>query len=153
MANMNIEMHPVSTLRSWPGNARTHSRKQVRQIADSIRRFGFTNPVLIDGENMILAGHGRVAAATVLEIAEVPCVRIETMSAEEKRAYVIADNKLGLNAGWDEELLAKELQSLLAIDIDFDIGLTGFSIPEIDNLIEGAESGGAGRSGRGYSLC
>jgi DNA modification methylase len=137
MANMNIEMHPVGTLRSWPGNARTHSRKQIRQIADSIERFGFTNPILIDGENMILAGHGRVGAAGLLGIAEVPCVRIETMSAEEKRAYVIADNKLGLNAGWDEELLAKELQSLLAIDIDFDIGLTGFSIPEIDSLIDG----------------
>ena len=137
MTRTGIEMLPIAALRPWPKNARTHSRKQVRQIAASIERFGFTNPVLIDGDNMILAGHGRVAAARLLEILEVPCVRIETMSPEEKRAYVIADNKLGLNAGWDEELLAQELDALLAIDLDFDIGLTGFSIPEIDNLIEG----------------
>jgi len=137
MTRPNIEMLPTSALRPWPGNARTHSRKQVRQIADSVRRFGFTSPVLIDGANMILAGHGRVAAARLLDMDEVPCVRIDTMSPEDKRAYVIADNKIALNAGWDEELLAQELQALLAIDLDFDIGLTGFSIPEIDSLIEG----------------
>jgi ParB-like chromosome segregation protein Spo0J len=92
---------------------------------------------LRDGENTILAGHGRVAAAKLLKLAEVPCVRVEMMSAEEKRAYVIADNKLAQNAGWDEDLLVKELEALLATDLDFDIGLIGFSIPEIDKLIEG----------------
>lgn len=132
MTDHRIEYLPVASLRPWPKNARTHSRKQLRQIADSIRRFGFTNPVLIDGEATILAGHGRVAAAGLLEMAEVPCVRIETMTAAEKRAYVIADNKLALNAGWDEEL-----QALLAVDLVFNVGLTGFSIPEIDSLIEG----------------
>jgi len=134
---LNIEMLSVTALRPRPKNARTHSRKQIRQIADSIERFGFTAPVLIDGEQMILAGHGRVAAAQLLGLAEIPCVRIGTMSSEEKRAYVIADNKLALNAGWDEEVLAEELEALLAMDLDFDVGLTGFSIPEIDGLIEG----------------
>src|SRR5688572_21021480 len=100
MARSQIEYVLAAALRPWPNNARTHSKRQVRQIADSIRRFGFTNPVLIDCENRMLAGHGRVAAAKLLEIEEVPCVRIEAMTATEKRAYVIADNKLALNAGW-----------------------------------------------------
>src|SRR5215204_1082404 len=100
-----------------------------------ILRFGFTNPVLIDNENTILAGHCRVAAARLLGLDRVPCLRIENMSAAEKQAYVLADNKLPLNAGWDEEILAEELQALG--DIDFDIAITGFSIPEIDGLIEG----------------
>ena len=88
-----------ATLKSWPGNARTHSKKQVRQIADSIRAFGFTNPVLIDETNAILAGHGRVAAAMLLGLKTVPCRLISTMTADQKRAYVLADNKLALNAG------------------------------------------------------
>ena len=137
IAASNLERLPLTALRPWPRNARTHSKKQVRQIADSIRRFGFTNPVLIDSDNTILAGHGRVAAAKLLGMDEVPCLRLERMSAAEKRAYVLADNKLALNAGWDEEILAEELKDLLALDLDFDIGLTGFSIPEIDSLIEG----------------
>jgi DNA modification methylase len=137
MTTRAIEMFHPAELQPWTRNARTHSKKQVRQIADSITRFGFTNPVLIDRERTILAGHGRVEAAKLLNLLEVPCLRIENMSAAEKRAYVIADNKLALNAGWDEELLASELQGLLAEDIDFDIGLTGFSIAEVDNLIEG----------------
>lgn len=137
MTRSHIEYVRVATLRPWPRNPRTHSKKQVRQIADSISRFGFTNPVLIDRENTILAGQGRVEAAKLLRQQEVPCIRIETMSPAEKRAYVIADNRLALNAGWDEETLATELQALMAADIDFDIGLTGFSIAEIDNLVEG----------------
>ena len=101
---------------SYPRNARTHSKKQVRQIAESIRRFGFTAPRAGDRANMILAGHGRVAAAEHLGLETVPCRRIETMTEAEKRAYVIADNKLALNAGWDEEILAEELKGLLAED-------------------------------------
>lgn len=139
MATDKIEYLTIGQLRPWPRNARTHSRKQIRQIAESINRFGFTNPVLIDDENMIIAGHGRVAAAQFLGLIEVPCRRIATMTAEEKRAYVLADNKLALNAGWDEEILAEELKGLLALDLDFDIGVTGFSIPEIDSLVEGLE--------------
>ncbi len=137
MAQM-IEMMPPGALRPWAKNARTHSKKQVRQIAESIRCFGFTNPVLIDQANTILAGHGRVEAAKQLELDQVPCLRIEHMTAAEKRAYVIADNKLALNAGWDEDLLAAELQGLLATEeLGFDIGVIGFEIGEIDGLIEG----------------
>lgn len=137
MSRAQIEYLAVSKLRPSARNARTHSRKQVRQIADSIRRFGFNNPVLIDRENGILAGHGRVAAAQSLGIGEIPCVRIENLSPEEKRAYMLADNKLALNAGWDEELLAQELKALSELKLDFDVSITGFSIPEIDNLVEG----------------
>ncbi|MEQ8750671.1 MAG: DNA methyltransferase [Amphiplicatus sp.] len=125
------------TLRPSPRNARTHSKKQVRQIADSIRTFGFTNPVLIDEDRTILAGHGRVLAAELLGLESVPCRRLSNMTAAQKRAYVLADNKLALNAGWDEELLAEELGELLALDLGFDIDVTGFSIPEIDCLVEG----------------
>jgi DNA modification methylase len=132
-----IEQIPPDRLRPSPRNARTHSKKQLRQIAESIREFGFTNPVLIDEDGTILAGHGRVEAAKTLGLETVPCRRIGTMTADQKRAYVIADNKLGLNAGWDEEILAIELQGLLEAEVDFDIELTGFSIPEIDSLIEG----------------
>ncbi|MDP6952626.1 MAG: ParB/Srx family N-terminal domain-containing protein [Alphaproteobacteria bacterium] len=131
-----IEHIPPQQLRSWTRNARTHSKKQVRQIAESIRIFGFTNPVLIDEDGTILAGHGRVEAAKLLKSETVPCLRLGQMTAAQKRAYVLADNKLALNAGWDEEILAIELGGLLEIDLDFDIGVTGFSIPEIDSLIE-----------------
>ncbi|HMR36662.1 DNA methyltransferase [uncultured Paracoccus sp.] len=132
-----IEQIAPSALKPWARNARTHSKKQLRQIADSIRTFGFTNPVLIDRENTILAGHGRVAAAMILEMASVPCVRLEHMSPAQKRAYVIADNKLALNAGWDDSILAEELEALVAGDLDFDIGVIGFEVAEIDALIDG----------------
>src|SRR5688500_14656762 len=112
MTSDRLEYIAPSALRPFSRNARTHSAKQVRQIAASIERFGFTNPVLIDDSRTILAGHGRVAAAKQLGLAEVPCLRIETMTAKEKRAYVLADNKLALNAGWDEEILAEELRYL-----------------------------------------
>lgn len=131
-----LEMIPPSRLKPWMRNARTHSRKQVREIADSLRQFGFTNPVLIDEESRILAGHGRVLAAMELGLEAVPCRRITGLSDNQKRAYVLADNKLALNAGWDEDLLAEELGALLSADLDFDIGVTGFSIPEIDGLLE-----------------
>jgi hypothetical protein len=137
MADQAIEQRQVVDLRPWRRNARRHSKKQIRQVADSIRTFGFTNPVLIDADNTILAGHARVAAATLLGMTSVPCIRIEGMTPEQKRAYVIADNKLALNAGWDEEILAEELKALASLDLDFDVGITGFSIPEIDSLIEG----------------
>lgn len=127
---------PITELRPWAKNARIHSKKQIAQIAASITEFGFTNPVLIDGSHNILAGHGRVEAAKLLGWKTVPCLRIDHMTAKQKRAYIIADNKLALNAGWDEDLLAEELQALLAEDIRFDISLTGFSIAEVDRLIE-----------------
>lgn len=132
-----IEMIPPDALRPWERNARTHSKKQLKQIAESIRTFGFTNPVLVDQANTILAGHGRVEAARSIGLAAVPCIRIEHMTQAEKRAYVLADNKLALNAGWDQDLLVEELQALLATDdLGFDIGVIGFEVGEIDTLIE-----------------
>lgn len=136
-----IEMIAVARLKPYPKNARTHSKKQLRQIADSIQRFGFTNPVLVDDAGMILAGHGRVEAAKLLGMKEVPCRAMSSMSAAEKRAYVLADNKLALNAGWDEDILAGEVGLILADVDEIDIGITGFSVAEIDTLLEPAESG------------
>jgi ParB-like chromosome segregation protein Spo0J len=137
MSSHALEFLPIDQLRSSPRNARTHSRKQIRQIAEGIGRFGFTNPVLIDDEKRILAGHGRVEAARERGMSAVPCLRVGHLSAAEKRAYVLADNKLALNAGWDEELLGLELKELMESDIEFDVGLTGFSIAEVDQLVEG----------------
>ena len=131
-----IEYLNVGELRPQPRNARTHTKKQIRQIANSIRIFGFTNAILIDDDKTILAGHGRIEAAKSLGMARIPCVRLPDMTPAQKRAYAIADNKLALNAGWDEELLTIELQELLACDLDFDIEITGFSIAEIDGLVE-----------------
>jgi ParB-like chromosome segregation protein Spo0J len=91
MSDLSIETLPLSSLKPWPRNARTHSKKQIRQIAESITQFGFTNPVLVDRDNTILAGHGRVAAAKLLELTEVPCVRLEHMTQAQRRAYVLAD--------------------------------------------------------------
>src|SRR3954466_13477116 len=105
-----VILRKLDELRPFAHNARTHSRKQIKQIAKSIERFGFTNPVLISDERQILAGHGRVEAAKLLGHEQVPTLRLSHLSAAERRAYVLADNKLALNAGWDRELLAIELQ-------------------------------------------
>ena len=134
-----IEHMPVASLRPYLGNARTHSKKQIRQIADSIRQFGFTNPVLVGENGEIIAGHGRVEAAKLLGLEKVPTVRLAHLNAAQRRAYVLADNKLALNAGWDRKLLAIELQGL--IDIDFDVELTGFSSTEIDLVLDEAGEG------------
>ena len=136
-SELSIAYVDLNSLKPNPRNARTHSRKQVKQIAASIREFGFTNPLIIDRAHVVLAGHGRLAAAQELGLDRVPCVTIENMSPQQKRAYALADNKLALNAGWDEELLALELKELLAVDVGFDLGLTGFAIAEADSLIEG----------------
>ena len=124
------EQRSISSLKPARHNPRTHSRKQIRQIADSIQRFGFTNPVLIGEDGNIVAGHGRVAAAKLLGLDTVPVVRLTGLSAKEIQAYALADNKLALNAGWDQELLAVEFQEL--IDAGFELGVTGFSVAEID---------------------
>ncbi len=131
-----IEQRAPSELRPYARNARTHSRKQVRQIADSIERFGFTNPVLVSDDSEIIAGHGRVEAAKLLGLKAVPTLRLSHLSADERRAYVLADNKLALNAGWDQDILAIELQAL--IDLDFDVTLTGFSLAEVDLTLDAA---------------
>ena len=133
---MKIEYTSVRELRPHPNNARTHSKKQIRQIAKSIQQFGFCNPVLVDDAKQIIAGHGRVEAAKLLGIDAVPTVRLSHLSAADKRAYVLADNKLAEKAGWDRELLAIELQGLIELDVD--IELTGFEMAEIDLLFEEA---------------
>src|SRR5262245_7242908 len=139
---MKIENTTISELRPHPNNARTHSTKQIRQIARSIKQFGFCNPVLVDDAKQIIAGHGRVEAAKLLGIDAVPTCRLSHLSEADKRAYVLADNKLAEKAGWDRELLAIELQGLIELDVD--IELTGFEMAEIDLILEEArEASGA----------
>lgn len=116
----------IDKLTPYKNNARTHSEKQVEEIANSIDEFGFINPVLIDSDYGIIAGHGRVLGATRLGMEEVPCIFVEDLTEEQKRAYIIADNKIALDSDWDEELLKIELGEL--DDLDFDISLTGFDI-------------------------
>lgn len=134
-----IEERPISALRPYAGNARTHSKRQIRQLGESITRFGFTNPVLVADDDAIVAGHGRVLAAQSLGMTHVPTLRLSHLSDAERRAYIIADNKLALNAGWDQELLAIELQAL--VDLDFDLELTGFSLAEVDLVLDAASDG------------
>jgi DNA modification methylase len=133
----NIEEIDVASLREAPRNARTHSEKQVAQLARSISRFKFTNPILIDDTNMVVAGHGRLAAAKKLGMTAVPCLRLSGLSEQDKRAYMLADNKLALNAGWDRDILAIELKELG--DLGFDLTLSGFEIGEIEIAIGAAE--------------
>lgn len=133
MNNPKIKMVAVGKLIPYVKNSRTHSEAQVSQVAASIKEFGFTNPILIDSENVIIAGHGRLLAAQKLGLAEVPCIALDHLSESQRKAYVIADNKLALNAGWDDELLALELGELK--EMDFDISLTGFTEDELANLI------------------
>jgi len=131
-----VEHRPPGALRPYARNARRHSKRQVRQIADSIKRFGFTNPVLISDEDEIIAGPGRVEAAKLLGLETVPTLKLSHLSEAERRAYVLADNKLALNAGWDADILAVELQALF--DLDFDVTLTGFSLAEVDLTLDAA---------------
>jgi DNA modification methylase len=126
-------------LRPYANNARSHSKKQIKQIAESIKRFGFTNPVLVTDEGEIVAGHGRVEAAKLLGLQAVPTIALSHLTDAERRAYVLADNKLALNAGWDREILAIELQGL--IDLEFDVELTGFSIAETDFILDEMREG------------
>ena len=135
-----IEYVETSALVPYARNSRTHSDEQVQQIMGSIKEFGFTNPVLIDAEGVIIAGHGRTMAAQRLGMKEVPCLRLSHLTDAQKRAYVIADNKLALNAGWDDAMLANELRNLKAED--FDLSLTGFNDDELNALLaEALEEG------------
>ena len=124
--------YPLQDLIPYARNSRTHSDEQVTQIASSIKEFGFTNPVLIDAEGGIIAGHGRVMAAKKLKMESVPVIVLSHLTEAQRRAYVIADNKLALNAGWDDEMLRVEFQELQ--DLGFDVELTGFSMDEINAL-------------------
>jgi len=133
MSKLQIEYKPLAELIPFARNSRTHSDEQVAQIAASIREFGFTNPILIDGEGGIIAGHGRLAGARKLSLTEVPTITLSGLTDAQKRAYVIADNKLALNSGWDVEMLASELKGLG--DEGFDLDLIGFSSDELAALL------------------
>jgi DNA modification methylase len=138
MAALKIVYKDPGQLKPRAKNPRTHTRRQIRQIAASITEFGFINPVLIDGAGGIIAGHGRVEAAKLLGMSDVPTVRVDHLTPAQIRAYVIADNKLAENAGWDRALLALELQEL-SVHLDFDVTITGFETAEIDLLIRDLE--------------
>lgn len=136
MGMQQIVERKITDLRPYARNARTHSKRQVAQIARSIEKFGFTNPVLVSDDGEIIAGHGRVEAAKLLGFGAVPTLALSHLSEAERRAYVLADNKLAQNAGWDKELLAIELQAL--VGLEFDAELTGFSLAEVDLLLDEA---------------
>jgi DNA modification methylase len=139
MDDLAIAWQPLGELIPYARNPRTHSDAQVAQIAASIREFGWTNPVLVDGQNGIIAGHGRVLAARKLGLERVPVIELAYMSEAQKRAYVLADNQLALNAGWDDELLGVELADLS--DLGFDLGLIGFGAGELERLLAGTKEG------------
>ena len=129
---MQIEHLALDALIPYARNSRTHSDEQVAQVAASIREFGFTNPVLIDGDGGIIAGHCRVMAARKLGLADVPCIRLAHLTEMQRRAYIIADNKLALNAGWDEDMLSLEMLDLR--DADYALPLTGFTSEELEEI-------------------
>jgi DNA modification methylase len=133
---LSITYRPLDTLRPDPRNARTHPKRQIEQITASMKAFGFANPILIDEEAVIIAGHGRLMAARALGLAEAPTITLAGLSDGQKRALRLADNKIALNAGWDLDLLKVELQDLSALEIDLDLSLTGFSIGEIDVVLD-----------------
>lgn len=128
-----IEQIPVADLIPYARNARTHSEEQVGQIAGSIQEFGFNVPVLIDGQNSIIAGHGRVLAAQRLKLDTVPCIRLTHLTDAQRRAYILADNRIALNSGWDEAMLQVELEELHADEVD--LGLLGFEPDELATMI------------------
>ena len=130
---MEIVNKKVEDLIPYINNSRTHNEEQVKQICASINEFGFTNPLLIDEKDNIIAGHGRLLASKKLNMEEVPCIVLSGLTEAQKKAYIIADNKLALNAGWDDELLKLELENLK--ELDFDISLTGFNIDELDDVL------------------
>lgn len=130
---MQIVYKKVNELIPYINNSRTHSEEQVNQIVASINEFGFTNPLLIDEKGSIIAGHGRLMASKKLGMEEVPCIILEGLTEAQKKAYIIADNKMALNAGWDDELLKIELENLK--ELDFDLELTGFNVDELDDIL------------------
>ena len=138
-----IEQWPVNRLVPYDRNARTHSEAQVAQIAASITQFGFNNPILVDSSSGIIAGHGRLQAARKLGLASVPVIVLDHLTDAQRRAYILADNKLALNAGWDEALLAAELAE---IEADIDLTFIGFDDKELERLLSGGEPGAGSES-------
>lgn len=130
-----IEFWPIEKLKPYEKNARTHSDTQLAQIAASIAEFGFTNPVLVDSESGIIAGHGRLEGAKRVGLKEIPVIVLDYLTEAQKRAYIIADNKLAENAGWDNDLLRSELLDLKLEN--FDLKMVGFSDDELENLLKG----------------
>ena len=139
-----VAMRSLGDLKPFERNARTHSKRQIGQIAKSIRRFGFVNPVLVDDGGGVVAGHGRIEAARILGISEVPVLSLGAMSTAERRAYIIADNRLAELAGWDNDLLASELGELQSLIDDIDFECLGFDQGELDALLASADDKGAG---------
>jgi len=127
----------IEDLKPYGKNARTHSEQQIGQIVESIREFGFTNPVLIDTKNGVIAGHARLQAARRLDMKEVPCIVLAGLTEAQKRAYVIADNQIALNSGWDEKLLAMEFADLK--DAGFNLDLLGFDASQMADIMQGRE--------------
>jgi ParB-like chromosome segregation protein Spo0J len=136
-AGLRVEYRPLDALIPFARNARTHSDEQVRQIVASIREFGFTNPILLDGKNGIIAGHGRLLAAKELGLERLPCIDLSHLTEEQKRAYIVADNKLALNAGWNEELLRLELTDLKEMGTNLE--LVGFDAMELADIMLGKD--------------
>lgn len=132
MNDLKVEYRNIKELIPYCNNSRTHSDEQVLQIASSIKEFGFTNPVLIDGQGGIIAGHGRIMAAQKLKMDEVPTITLSDLSEAQKKAYIIADNKLALNSGWDADILKVEMERLG--ELGFDLSLTGFDDIELGNM-------------------
>lgn len=128
------KIQAVAQLKPYENNARTHSKEQVQQLVASMQEFGFTNPVLVDEEGRVIAGHGRLEAARILQMGEVPTITVSGLTDEQRRALVLADNKLALNAGWDIDLLRAELGDLQSAG--FDISVIGFDTEELRNLFE-----------------
>ncbi len=139
VSELTVAYQPISALKGFSRNARTHSKRQIRQIAESIKVFGFTNPVLIDRSNTIVAGHGRVQAAKLLGMDQVPTIRLEGLNPDQIRAYVLADNHLAEKAGWDKATLAIELEHLITIHSDLDVTVTGFEMQQINSIIQEAK--------------
>lgn len=143
MSKLEVTYRKVADLIPYARNARTHSPEQVARIAGSIKEFGWTAPILVDGENGIIAGHGRLAAAQKLKMTEVPCIELSGLTDTQRRAYILADNKLALDAGWDEDILKVELDDLKIEGVDLDA--IGFSEEEINDVLgDGGEESGEG---------
>lgn len=135
--SLTVKYQSIAILKPHPRNPRLHSKRQIRQIAESISQFGFNVPLLTDRHHQVVAGHGRLLAAQLLGLLEAPVIQLEALTEAQCRAFAIADNRLSENSTWDETLLAESLKALAAVDLDFDIEATGFTIGEIDLRIEG----------------
>ena len=139
-APLSVAYLELDRLKPDPSNARRHSKKQIRQIASSIEAFGFNVPILVDGDGNVIAGHGRLAAARRLGFGEIPAIRLESLSEPQKRAFMIADNRLAEFAVWDDRRLGEQLEALAGVELDFEIEAIGFEMPEIDLRIESLQA-------------